>query len=278
MKSPKKKNDLTERILDLAKIMIEERFFGTRKAFNEERIKCFKHPEANKKFLDEIRRIRKKYDIPKLVPNKDIYCFPIEDYMDCDSRWLFLRDKRDKRELKKEINLMIKNFDLPQNFFNWIQNYILYNQIPPWNPFYNWELPFQVKNNYLQPLTTQEKNYLKSFFRHKLNIKRRPPKDKLKIYKKICQLINILPKNKKRQFRSVDTALETLTKRNVKYRDEVEFKEKKYKETYENLADRIYPDDESFGQSKKFGQRLRKQNQRLKKRIPEMIDKKKFKK
>ncbi len=279
-----KKPSLKRLIQELLRAVVEKKYFGTRKKLNEE---LLKYVELDKDFSQKIKKLRKKYNIPELNQQEDIISFPVGDkHIEAESGWLSSQDKKTKKAIESDIHSIVKEYNLSENFFDWIEFYILYNKQPPWSPFYNWELPLQIGKDFNEleriPLTTQEKRYIKSFFRRILGIKRRPPKEKIKAYRKICQVLEKAPKNKRRPFRTLETALKTLGRGKLTEYYEpsegIRGEDKLLKKTYDTLAIEIDEEGKYFGKEKQLSQRLRKQHQRLKERRAKIMDKKKLKK
>ena len=214
---------------DHFRCFVEKKYFGTRKRLNEEIIKYIKSPTLSGGFWKRIKEIRARCAIPELSSLEDLE-FSSYDGDECQSRWLSLQNKKTKEIIKREIDRLCQNYNLQKNFLDWLQDVVLYNQIPPWNPFYNWELMFQITDNpnmlKKNPLTVGEKKFIKEQSRKILNIKRRPPKNKGGVYKEILRLLNLSPKNRMRAFYTLETALKTL-----------ELKEKK--KQYNPMTDRF---------------------------------------
>ena len=151
--------DLFQILLKYTAEFIENEYFGTRKKLTEEFISYVKIKNANKNFKGDIKNIRDKYNIPKLNPEEDVNCFPVgDDYIDCESKWLSSQSKITKNKFKKSIEGLILGYELPKNFYEWLKGFILYNKNPPWNPFYNWELPSQIKDIRESPYLRKKKS------------------------------------------------------------------------------------------------------------------------
>ncbi len=309
----KNQNLMVEFLQIMAQAVADKEYFGTRKHFIEEFITFLKNPKTPIaiSFNERISQIKKRYRIPHLRPHEDIKDFPIGDAIDAESVWLHSQKNKDK--MISDINAILNDYNLPRNFFDWVQYRLLYNKTPPWVPVYNWDLPFQIDDNPNELkrmlVTSREVQYLKSFFRRRLGIKRRPPKKSLIIYKHICEIIDKAPKNKMRSFRIMATALKTL-ERGELIKNKPEFSQyegqilkhnpqkkaeeiiERYrllsgrislleqmetrKKTYADIVVNEFPDDD-FSNDKKRNQWLRKQNQRLRERFSKIMVRKKLK-
>lgn len=247
--------------------------FGPRASFNKEFAELSSYKQG---FIKDLLDLR--VNLPKLDPDDDLImssmnyddeeiCFAKSKYLECDL------NETERKKFSKNIYALIKKYKLPKNFYDWLQFYILYSKEPPWKPLYNFDLVEQIIDNPSEairiPLTTVEKKYIKRKSRELLNIKEgRPPKevsDKQKQYKALCSLLD-KSKNINRKYRSLDNAIKVfkLKKEKMSYYDE-NYQPIRILKDYNTVVDEIYPDNPKPKQ-KKLVTRLRKQNERFKKR------------
>ncbi len=172
----------------------------TRKVFNEEDAQIL----LNKGILyNKATVIRKDLKIPAINPKDDIRVYEVIDHKTGDtfdeSESIFLYNNPDiKVRLDKEIDSLLKYFDVADNFREWLEYFILYNHIPAWNPSYGiFDLYLLLAAQSKIPkrnLITGEKKFLKSVVKKELGIiGGRPPK---KSAKKYSLLLKRLAKSK----------------------------------------------------------------------------------
>jgi len=258
---PPKLSPLGQLMQDSLRHVADTKYFGTRKALNQEQLVYLKDDVEFKK---EVKDIKKNLKVPKLYPDKDVESFEYENYIDAESFWLRTRDKSIQDEFEKRIKNLLYKYGLPIGFYDWMQYLVLYGE-PPWVPNYNPELLNDIMNNpeELQriPLTTQEKRYIRKIAKENLNIKGRPTKKVQQFYKSFL-LALAQSKNTKRRFRSLKTAVKT-TKlgKEINEYNPVENENITRKITSLDLATTIF-NDVTGNKS----QVVRKQKQRLKER------------
>jgi len=253
-----------------------EKWFKVRKGLNREIVAYL---QTIGDFKSDLRRARKQFKIPKLSPREDIKEIPLEDSSYEESDWLYGQKDIVQQSFHQEIESLINKYNLPQNFYNWLDYHILYGT-PPFVPFYNPELVQQIIKNPDEvsriPLTSGEKKFLKQITAWILGIKKRPNKDLRMTYKKIqSELQTFLnsSKNRRRRFRTLQSSLQTSKQgQKEKYYDDVVGADIEEKITYKRLATDLYEkiDNEEL---KKAANRLRKQKQRLKERIQQVLKK-----
>ncbi len=267
-------------------------FFKTRKKINEEMAFLI---DLNESFALNLEEIRKYFKIPELEPEDDIELtsknndedealFSKSEYLDS------YITKQKKKKIKKGIKWLLEQYNLPFNFEEWVQYYILYKQKPAWVPKYNWELLHQIiddKSEALRiPLTTDEKKYIKQMFRKIFSMETGRPNKKLKkTYNKL--LIELQKsKNKIRQSRTLENVPDILDKKN-----KTDFTHKINEKTgnitrraqeYRDIARQIVNkkiskmndkelnqlgEDWEFDEEDRITRNLRKQKERLAKRI-----------
>jgi len=253
-----------------------EKWFKVRKGLNREIVAYL---QTIGDFKSDLRRVRKQFKIPKLSPREDIKEIPLEDSSYEESDWLYGQKDIVQQSFHQEIESLINKYNLPQNFYNWLDYHILYGT-PPFVPFYNPELVQQIIKNPDEvsriPLTSGEKKFLKQITAWILGIKKRPNKDLRMTYKKTqSELQTFLnsSKNRRRRFRTLQSSLQTSKQgQKEKYYDDVVGADIEEKITYKRLATDLYEkiDNEEL---KKAANRLRKQKQRLKERIQQVLKK-----
>jgi len=273
----KKKNAqvsvLGQTMQDALRDFADKEFFDTRKALNEEAV-TYLNIEENLK--NDVREIRKRLKIPKLNPRDDIFTFDASEHsIEADSEWLFRRSSQSQEEFLSEVEQLMKKYSLPKNFYDWLQFYILYDKEPPWKPLYNWDLLEQIMKDTNEseriPLTTKEKKFVRWAFRYITKSKSgRPKKEYQKAYGELLEALS-KSKNSTRRSRVLRQAIETLDKGEIeKYYDPVEGKNVIERPTYKKLAVKIDM-DASNKERDRLAATLRKQNERLKKRMVKTI-------
>ncbi len=261
----------------IAEKKLGERFFNTRIELNKELVEYLNLKKVEEDLTKRIIELRVKYKIPKLQYEEDSIDIPYgEDQSYEDSAWLS-GDKKRRACIYKDLNKVLKIYNLPFFFYGWLEFYTLYDKLLP--SANSQVLPISKtdwEDLKKHPPTTQDKRQIKHLYSLMLNIKRRPPKDKSKIYNKILKYLDSLPKNKERRFRILETALKTYDAgKTIKDWDDVFEKDMYFKNTYKIIADKIDTNEKYRGiKKKKFIQKLRKQNERLKKRMSKITKKK----
>lgn len=260
-------------IQDLLQNFADSQFFDTRKALNEEKV-TYLHLEKNLK--KDIKAIRGKFNIPNLVPEDDVFTFEESEHsLEADSNWLFRSSIYIQKAFTNEVEQLINEYSLPKNFYDWLQFYILYNQKPPWKPLYNWDLLQQLGDNKDEaqriPLTTKEKKFVRWAFRYITKSKPgRPKKEYQNAYKELIKALSE-SKNSNRRSRTLVQSTKTFDKgQTEKYFDPVEGKDVVEKPTYKKLAVKI-DINATEEERDRLAATLRKQNERLKKRIDKTI-------
>lgn len=274
--SPQEAVELVNKALERA----NNKFFNTRIKFCEELIEYLR---IDKTFEEKIVAVREKYEIPELSPEEDLHDIVIDEGRSIEeSLWMWSLDKKTRESFRKDVNEIIQKYKLPSIFYRWLECFVLYKQELPmalYNSF--WALPLYILDPIelkKYPLTTQDKNYIKYFLRSEFDIKRRPKKEKARQYRRILQELQKLPKNKKRRFRTIETALKTLERGEIITHHDWDGKDESHKKTYQDLAVEIDEEGKYFGKEKQLAQRLRKQNQRLRERLIGIFGKNNFKK
>jgi hypothetical protein len=152
--------------MKISEIVTKEanKLLSTRKRFNQENVLLLL---KNDLFLNEVKQIQKSLKIPKLNIEDDLQ----DGFVDMEdetinvatSEWLDQQSKTKRITLKRHINKLIDRFELPLNFYNWLEAYILYRK-SPYKPLFN--------SNYIDDfiripkererigLTTQEKEFM----------------------------------------------------------------------------------------------------------------------
>lgn len=251
----------------------DKEFFDTRKELNDEKITYL---NLDKNLKNDVKAIRDKLNIPKLAPNEDIFTFEeTEHSIGADSNWLFRSSPHSQNVFENEIDKLLEKYLLPKNFHDWLQFYILYNRKPPWKPLYNWDLLEQIIKDIDEPqripLTTKEKEFARWVFRYITKSKSgRPRKELRKAYNELLEALS-KGKNSTRRARVLKQAIKTFDKGKIeKYFDPVKGKDVVEKPTYKKLAVKINIDATDLERDR-LATTLRKQNQRLKKRMSKAI-------
>lgn len=143
----------------------------------------------NDSFKDDIKNIRNKLGINTIGYEYDFNeafftWLEIEEYgEDGEPDFHFLRFNREgsienknlkQKVIGEEALSVLKSYKLPANFLYWVIDYVLFNEAPPWMPYFNY-IPIedlQLQTVHKLPLTTQEKRALKrdiKFINKKLN-------------------------------------------------------------------------------------------------------------
>ncbi len=153
----------------------------------------------------------------KLKPADDLIYFSFgdnEEYGNAESSFVNDLDVAKQKQFKVDIKNILIKYDLPAHFYNWVQYYLLYINVPPWELLYNDELIFDVSDDNNEALrigfTTEEKLQLKNDYRRISGIKKGRVPEKIKEnYDLFCGMLGN-SKNMKRRSRTQDTALQTL--------------------------------------------------------------------
>ncbi len=254
-----------------------EKFFGVRSNLNEEIATYLKR---DKKFNAEIRDIQTQFKIPSLNPNHDFKTIQIEyegRSVDIEVHdWLESLPPAKREMLEKTITDLIQEYKLPLNFYDWVQDYLLYGK-PSYIPSYNFELINQVINHVDEierfVLTTQEKKFILACFKGIVGNNPQIPKPKFRqAYRELKEILK-RSKNIRRRFRTLDTALKTRKMGQIEHRFDfargLGGEEEHHKVTSTDLATRIFNDNTG-----KRSQVVRKQKQRLKERARLLLHKK----
>lgn len=249
----------------------DNNYFGSRRSINDEWVSFLLQ---DKEFQENLKDTQIEFNIPKLVVDDDIvegfyYDEAGKDAHVTESEWLKSQPSLIQESIHKRILDWILLYGLPQNFYDWFECYLLYGK-PPWKPLYNFELIFQIMDDFKEleriPPTSQEKKFIKERLRSRLGIKRRPPKEIQKAYKEFLKKLSET-KNKKRRMRSFQTAIKTLDKGKIdKFYDPVAGKDITEKPSYKKLAVRLKK-NASEDERDKLANKLRKNNERLRKRM-----------
>lgn len=257
---------------NIKEIFTDIKFFNTRKELNMEMATLI---DIEKSFLQNFKIIRNEFKIPYLEPEDDIELISIDEngkeIILTKSKYLdSIINKKEKGLIQNKIKWLLERYNLPLNFKDWIQYYLLYNKKPNWVPLYNWEIIDQIisdKNEALRiPLTTEEKKYIKAQFRKVFSMEKGRPTKKLK--EKYNELLSIFKKSKNSLRRS--GAFEDIS-------HILDKGDKTYEQVAEDIAKyNLVASGEDLDKLKKFDiylekekviQALRKQKERLKKRI-----------
>ncbi len=270
MKMKQKSSPLIE-LQNFLREVVDRKYFGSRKEFNDETITYLLKGDQ---FKQDVVRIRKALNLPKLNEGDDIVV-PQDELLLPESIWLSSQSKEIQIKFEAEINRLIQCYHLPRNFVGWLRHFVLYGK-PAWKSHYNFDLTAQVLSDPKEleriGLTTQEKDFIKEQVRKILGIIRRPNQQASQLWGKLLRRLNS-SKNSRRRFRRLESAIKT-----TRIRQKVQvydFRDGKYQKvtepfTYDKLVVREYPDEEGYNDSK-HNQRLRKQHQRLKDRVSKVL-------
>jgi hypothetical protein len=202
-----KKHKLPPNSFDLAKLIDWIRWYVIRR----------KNPQLRSFALLEPRWARNLENYERIIrdPNfkKEVLSLEPEEYgFSVSPTGLKIHPKQEEKKLNAGIKAILERYKLPQNFFDWIKQYVVSGEEPPWKPLLNWELADQIIENPDEasriPLTTYEKKFVNMYARWHFGIKEggRTPEKHQSFFKKLNQILS-KRKNVKRRFRSMKTAL-----------------------------------------------------------------------
>ncbi len=261
----------------LQAMMIEaaEKEFGSTARLNEEKVKKLLNSQS---FLKDVAMVRSEFNIPELGP-EDIENIYFEKDIASVSLWLEENIKSNEQKLKdyqEMINQIFSKYQLPFNFQDWLENFILYRQslgVPKYPITTGIELMLSESLPSTIRITSQEKRSYIASFRKLLKLPKtgRVPKELLKAYH---QFIGYLDrpnnKNKNRRLKNLDISIEVAKKHKNAREVLLDGQHaRRYKLNYMDLAGELFPDEEdiSFEADAKRAQKLRKIKQRFKEQI-----------
>jgi hypothetical protein len=251
--------------------------FKIRNALNKE-IVSFIYADTD--FAKDAQHIRKNYKIPRLLPDQDIvyktYINPQNgnDYTEGKSKWLILKSEARQKRFTSSINNILDRYNLPHNFYDWVEYYILYRIRLPKFPITYYDLLFTLMNNPKMVtkigLTTEEKKHIRW-----LGTQLMDGQDIPKVIKRgaMKQLDTLLAKSKntrrrlKNSNKSIkEAALPRIVSEKVKGAEKGEIKFVKRTKTYKELVAEIDPwtDKET---DRKRANLMRKQRANINKRM-----------
>jgi hypothetical protein len=249
---------------------IKRDYLNARASFNDEDAEML---HLSKEFKKDRDKIKKQFKIPRLTPQKDVLVIPLEKdgqtAESVESSWVNNLNNLQQDKFKKEIESLLKKYNLQPNFYDWAQGYILYGK-PPFKPLFFWayELTDYVINSLDKieqiSLTTSEKKQIMGMFKFVM-IRKRPDISKKQLREMCRELKFALSKSKKntrRRSRTFETALKTLEM--GKHRTDYDYalnKDVARKTTSTDLATKIFKDETG-----KKAALVRKQKQRLNER------------
>lgn len=250
---------------------IAKKYFSSRININKSHWLLLKQ---DKGFREEIASIRHDFAIPKLSFMEDFQVIYSPGKEEDGSKWLEEQPVQTKNKILEQIQNLIRRYKLPFYSDDFLLAHILWKDDLSKGPGSSWSMPTILLTHKIDeefqklPPTTQEKRMLKELFRKIFNIKGKPKSEQAKTYAYFLSALNQY-KNKNRKLRAIKTAVKAYQKPNrKKYLDWIknEGKEIKNLYTYRQLATDIY-DVETEKETKKAANRLKKQKERLSKRL-----------
>ncbi len=241
--------------------------FGSRAVFNNE---DWEYLFRSKTFKNDLRETRDELDIPKLKPEEDYRVIQV-DYDGkneevSESDWVHSLTNEQFDKFDKKVKWLLDKNDLPLNFREYIEFYLLYGKKPKGTPKYNLGLFNQILKYSEElkriPLTIGEKKIIKFYIRDVYGERIKKDKSLKKAYKELMQSL-AQSKNKRRRRKSFSTAIKAVNKPK---RKRIEYDKPEERYTYRNLATDLTNKDLNENETKKKAARLRKQKQRLNER------------
>lgn len=238
--------------------------FGSRPHLNRERWLSL---QINKSFLADLESMRERFDVPPTLKfESDMEFGEIsvgEKSVDvAESTWVKGLSSGKLMEFENAVKSILIRYKLPLNFHDFVEQWILYREVPDGEPLFNWELIFQISDDPNEvkriPLNKMEKRFVLMHFRRMLGIEKgRIPKKFAAQYKRLRQYLS-QSKNTSRRSRAVESAIAT-----VRLKDAGK--------EYLDVAGELYPDADSVNTTsmeadRKIAARLRKQKSRFLKR------------
>lgn len=263
------------KILQAELIKQAEKEFGSTARLNEEKVKKLLN---SKIFFRDVDFIRNQFNIPKLGSN-DVRNIYLPKEIISESIWLeenIRNDVRKCKEYQRLINWITERYQLPFNFMDWLENFILYREsfgIPKYPIATGAELLLSESLPSKIRLTTQEKRHFIADFRKLLKLPKtgRIPKELQKVYRKFVSYLNRpKSKNKNRKQKNLDIGIKVFNKHKSTEMVHTDGQhEREYKLGYLDLAGKLFPNEEdiSLEADTKRAQRLRKINQRHKEQV-----------
>ncbi len=247
-------------------------YYSPRTEFNKE---AKEYVFENKDFIKDVREVRSELNIPKLNPDDDFRLIPIEQGTEIinveDSGWVQRLSNEEFDRFDQKVKWLLQKYELPLNFRDPVEFYLLYRKKSKRTPLYNLGLFSQIIQNPNElkriPLTTGEKKLIKQYVLDEYGERIKKDKKLKNAYKELLQSL-ALSKNKRRRMRTISTALKATNKpkRHVKYYDAVKGKDIEPLYTFEDLAPNLIDIDMKPEEAKRKAATLRKQKQRLKER------------
>jgi hypothetical protein len=269
-KNEDKNNDVSwvGKLLQSSFKMIGNHYFGTRAKLNKEKVLVL---SRNNDFISDIDKVREFLKIPKLDPSNDFRVFEYQGEMMEDSGFLYEKNNNYIVKFEREIRKILKKYELPINFTDWIEHAVLYNKFLKTGPKYNPEIVSQISHDTKEAkrigLTTREKQFVKDYIRLKIKTEGKNQKDFDNFYKTICKAL-VKSKNTRRQSKNISIAIKTLNKPNeVKEYDWTEEKEITHKFSFNDLAQKLVDKDLNELEIKKIANKLRQQKHRINRKI-----------
>lgn len=247
---------------------IGEHYFATRAKLNREKVLVL---SKNIDFISDVDKARMFLKVPNLNPDDDFREFKYQNKTMEDSSFLYGKNNNYVIKFEREIRKILKRYELPINFTDWVEHAVLYKRFLKTVPKYNAGIIDQIVHNPKEArrigLTTKEKQFIKDFVRTKMKMGKRPKKEFDYFYKKICSII-AKSKNFRRPSRSIKTATKALNKPNIqKYYDYTLGKETTPHFGFKELADKISFNNQNEPTTEKIANRLRQQKYRIKRKI-----------
>lgn len=269
-KNEDKNNDVRGlgNVLQSSLKMIFNHYFGIRAKLNEEKFLIL---SKNIDFISDIDKARELLKIPKLDPSNDFRVFEYQGRTMEDSGFLYRKNDNYIIKFEREIRKILKKYELPINFTDWIEHAVLYKKFLKTVPKYNPEIVSQIAHNTKEAkrigLTTKEKQFVKDYIRLKVKTEGKNQKDFDNFYKTICNAL-VKSKNTRRQSKNINIAIKTLNKPDeFREYDWTEEKEIIHKFSFNDLAQKLVDKDLNELEIKKIANRLRQQKHRINRKI-----------
>ncbi len=276
-KNEDKNNDVSwvGTVLQSSFKMIGDHYFGTRAKFNEEKVLVL---SRNIDFISDIDKAREFLKIPKLDPSNDFREFEYQGRRMEDSGFLYRKNNNYIVKFEREIRKILKKYELPINFTDWIEHAVLYKKFLKTVPKYNSEIVDQIVHDTKEAkrigLTTREKQFIRDYIRLKIKVEKLTDEKFKYFYKVMCEKIE-KSKNFHRPSKSIKTAIKAINKtETTKYHDPTNKTVYESHFSFIDLAQKLIDKDLNELEVKKIANRLRQQKHRINRKILPKISKK----
>lgn len=236
------------------------KYFETKNHLVREKVWMLTKGPLKNQFQDSLRELRDQLKIPKLNPQSDINLIPspypeISDSEIEESSWLYSQKNDYITLFENRVTNILSQFQLANNFRDWIEYWILYRNQPKSHPINYFDLILDSLTDSqkleLASLTTSEKKFAQRFIPEALGFKKKPPIELSALYTKVREAVS-KSKNTKRRSNSFGIAKKATLVGTSKY--------KSYGEV---VVDTFSFEEEQKQGPDKIKARLRKQKERL---------------